>query len=400
MKECDRKVALGHIEFGPCAPAAPLQITYTVCGVPVSGASVGVIGSDIEIQQPDETWSQTWYGQTGPDGSVTVQVRPASQTTATTSELSVTVQDSAAWAYATAVLDLRRDWSVAVYTRSWAVLNEPQTVTAVVRDQRGDAVGAGVPVTLVTDNGVFGNPPGSSQYATQTAADGTVSVNWTPASCPGTATITATASAQPCNATFTDSRQVQLYCEDPGFVDVFFCIDVTGSMNSTAIEPLVQLVDDIREAAIPARWSGLKFGDSVVDRFGGFTTDAGEITLWLRNGVAVSGGDAPENQLAALAEATVTAAEAYVLMATDDEYHHLGDDNNPRTWHYPSACTVTDLTVQEVAVALGLANCKTFVDPGSSLWVPVYEALAVGGAVEANMGTYTFPVFRQAIGLD
>jgi hypothetical protein len=81
-------------------------------------------------------------------------------------------------------------------------------------------------------------------------------------------------------------------------------------------------------------------------------------------------------------------------LATDDEYHYLGDGGwTPEGDVYPVPANV--------AAALAAAGCKVYIDPtagfaswydGTNTFSPGVD-LAVGGSIEAplSLGTYTFP---------
>ena len=198
---------------------------------------------------------------------------------------------------------------------------------------------------------------------------------------PGYVTVTAQA-ANPCgteNATGT----IDLAFYDPDApVEIFFCIDVTGSMgvegSHRALESVHYLLNDLAAEGMVFRVGGIKFNEGESDcddkiyleegdqfqSLHAFTTVNDFINNWVDTDYSPRGGDTPELQLDALyyavqdmnAYCTPWNSNRYIVLITDSPYHEDGCGS--------------EVAKQQVVDELTDSGCQTFI----SLWESTPES--------------------------
>ncbi len=138
---------------------------------------------------------------------------------------------------------------------------------------------------------------------------------------------------------------------------------------------------DIEQRVDSAEVAAIAFRDTLDSQFGPSANTA-DLKTWLLAIQAVEGDDPPENVLDALAAATTIFSNCDIVLATDSTYHERGDGTN-----------ITDWVGPEVAALLEAAGCRVFIDFTTYQYGSWYEPLAVNGALEEDLGSFTFPLF-------
>jgi hypothetical protein len=110
-------------------------------------------------------------------------------------------------------------------------------------------------------------------------------------------------------------------------VDVVFALDVTGSMSNeiAAVRDNIHaFTDDLTEKGISFRLGLVTFYDTIGEIFP-LTEDVSAFQAWVARQVASGGGDAPENSLEALKQASLMdfrpQAHRLIIWITDEDYH-------------------------------------------------------------------------------
>jgi len=203
---------------------------------------------------------------------------------------------------------------------------------------------------------------------------------------PGNVTVTAQVE-NGCGGEIDRSAVVHFYA--PGQpVEIFFCIDSTGSMadlggEHRATSSVAKLLNDLGAAGVPLKIGGVKFnepgdylpsreeilsgapgqpeGSSQLSSLSDFTDIADLISGWVHNGYSPYGGDFTELQLDALHLAAEDMNDnsasgnpnKYIVLITDYDYHYKDDGSGKST-----------LTEDEVRDELEDSGCAVYV----SLW--------------------------------